>query len=77
MFRLFKIINLLINCIKIQNSGNDSSSFSTDLAFYLLCCQLSAVAEKKFELVELFFQSHVKTCGLVQQLILRILRDLI
>ena len=38
-----------------------------------------SATEKKFRPVELFFSraNEVKTCGLVQQLILRMLRDLI
>ena len=61
-----------------QNSDNKSSS-SRDSLFYSLWCHHSPATEKSFKLVELFFSraNEVKTRGLVQQLILRIRRDLI
>ena len=47
--------------------------------FYLLWCHYSSATKKKFKLVELFFSTanEVKSCGLVHQLILRMLKDLI
>ena len=47
--------------------------------FYLLWCHYSSATKKKFKLVELFFSpaNEVKSCGLVHQLILRMLKDLI
>ena len=46
---------------------------------YSILALHSSTTEKNFKLAELFFSqaNEVKTCGLVQQLILRMLRDLI
>ena len=68
-----------INCIKIQAMSLVSKSiyFSGDSLCFIYFTSSCTSDWKKFKLVELFFSrpNEIKTCGLVQQLILGILRD--
>ena len=70
--------------MKLTTSNSDNESSSKSILAEILCViyipwrHHHQATEKQFHLVELFSRvNEVKPCGLVQQLILRMLRDLI
>ena len=70
----------LIASISDNKSSSKSIYFSRDsLCFICFDVTIRQRLKKKFKLIELFFSraNEVKTCDLVQQLILGMLRDLI
>ena len=71
-----------INCFKIQTKSLVSKFIYFSrfcLCFIYFEVIIRQRLKKKFKLVELFFSraNEIKTCGLVQQMILHIFRDLI
>ena len=70
--------------VKLTASNSDNQSSSTSIlaeilgVIYFLWCHHWQATENQFQLVELISRvNEVKPCGLVQQLILQMLRDLI
>ena len=76
VWNLFHFVELIAS--KFRQSLVLNQFYQRFFVFYVLWRHHSSATGKKFQLVELFSRANeVKTCDLEQQLILRMLRDLI